>query len=63
MLDDLFNSLSIEERIGQLFMVQVFSDKGRVHEAEIAKLITEQHIGGLIYSNGGPVRQAKLNNS
>ena len=62
-VDDLFNSLSIEERIGQLFMVQVFSDKGKAHESEIAKLITEQHIGGLIYSNGGPVRQAKLNNN
>ncbi|WP_282031935.1 glycoside hydrolase family 3 N-terminal domain-containing protein [Winogradskyella eximia] len=62
-VDDLFNSLSIEERIGQLFMVQVFSDKGKAHESEIAKLITEQHIGGLIYSNGGPVRQAKLNNT
>jgi len=62
-VDDLFNSLSIEERIGQLFMVQVFSDKGKAHESEIAKLITEQHIGGLIYSNGGPVSQAKLNNT
>ena len=62
-VDDLFDSLSIEERIGQLFMVQVFSDKGKAHESEIAKLITEQHIGGLIYSNGGPVSQAKLNNT
>ncbi|MDN3493151.1 glycoside hydrolase family 3 N-terminal domain-containing protein [Winogradskyella bathintestinalis] len=61
-VDDLYNGMTIEEKIGQLFMVQVFSDKGKVHENEIAKLITQQHIGGLIYSKGGPVRQAKLNN-
>ena len=26
------------------------------------ELIKKQHIGGIIYSNGGPVRQAKLDN-
>ncbi|MDH7912573.1 glycoside hydrolase family 3 N-terminal domain-containing protein [Winogradskyella sp. SYSU M77433] len=61
-VDSLYGSMTIEEKIGQLFMVQVFSNKDKAHEAEIAKLIQNQHIGGLIYSNGGPVRQAKLNN-
>lgn len=61
-VDSLYSSMSLEERIGQLFMVQVFSDKGKTHEAGIAKLIRNQHIGGLIYSNGGPIRQARLNN-
>jgi beta-glucosidase-like glycosyl hydrolase/CubicO group peptidase (beta-lactamase class C family) len=61
-VDALYNSMSIEERIGQLFMVQVFSNKGKTHESGIAKLIKNQHIGGLIYSNGGPIRQARLNN-
>ncbi|WP_299100436.1 glycoside hydrolase family 3 N-terminal domain-containing protein [uncultured Winogradskyella sp.] len=61
-VDSLYNSMSLEERVGQLFMVQVFSDKGKTHENGIASLIKNHHIGGLIYSNGGPVRQAKLNN-
>jgi len=61
-VDNLYNSMSLEEKIGQLFMVQVFSNQGRAHENDIAKLITDQHIGGLIYSKGGPIRQAKLNN-
>ncbi|NRD22430.1 serine hydrolase [Winogradskyella litoriviva] len=61
-VDSLYNSMSINEKIGQLFMVQVFSNKGKTHENGIASLIKNQHIGGLIYSNGGPVRQAKLNN-
>lgn len=61
-VDSLYNSMSIEERIGQLFMVQVFSNQGRAHESQIVNLIKKHHIGGLIYSNGGPMRQAKLNN-
>ncbi len=62
-VDSLYNAMSLEERIGQLFMVQVFSNKGVKHENEIVKLIREQHIGGVIYSKGGPFRQASMNNS
>ena len=29
---------------------------------KIKKLITQYHIGGVIFSKGGPIRQAKLNN-
>ncbi|NRD20273.1 serine hydrolase [Winogradskyella eckloniae] len=61
-VDSIYNAMSLKERVGQLFMVQVFSNKGKTHENGIASLIKNQHIGGLIYSNGGPVRQAKLNN-
>ncbi|MUU77288.1 glycoside hydrolase family 3 N-terminal domain-containing protein [Winogradskyella endarachnes] len=61
-VDSLYNSMSLDEKIGQLFMVQVFSNKGKTHENAIASLIKKHHIGGLIYSNGGPIRQAKLNN-
>ena len=61
-VDSVYNSMTVQERIGQLFMVQVFSNKSKAHEASIARLIKNQHIGGLIYSNGGPVRQAQLNN-
>ncbi|MEM9681320.1 MAG: glycoside hydrolase family 3 N-terminal domain-containing protein, partial [Bacteroidota bacterium] len=62
-VDSLYNSMSLEEKIGQLYMVQVFSNKGIKHENEIVGLIKNQHIGGVIYSKGGPVRQAKLNNT
>lgn len=61
-VDSIYNAMSVDERIGQLFMVQVFSNKDEKQVSKIAKLIREQHIGGVIYSNGGPVRQAKLNN-
>src|SRR5690606_2344734 len=51
-----------EERLGQLFMVAAFSNKGPQHKEQISALIREQQIGGLIFFQGGPVRQAHLTN-
>ena len=61
-VDSVYNSFDIDQKIGQLFMVRAFSNKGLKHENIISQLIMNQHIGGLIYSTGGPVAQAKLNN-
>ncbi|MCC1485355.1 glycoside hydrolase family 3 N-terminal domain-containing protein [Winogradskyella immobilis] len=61
-VDSLYDSMSLKQRVGQLFMVQVFSEQGVKHENEISSLIRNQEIGGVIYSKGGPGRQAKLNN-
>lgn len=61
-VDSIYNSMTLEEKIGQLFVVDVFSSKGQPEEDRIKKLITENHIGGVIFSKGGPVRQAHMNN-
>jgi beta-glucosidase-like glycosyl hydrolase len=47
--------------IGQLFMVAAFSRKDS-DQAEIVELIKKYHVGGLIFMQGGPVRQAQLTN-
>ncbi len=62
-VDSLYNSMSLEERIGQLYMVQVLSENSDKVNNKVIALIKKQHIGGVIYSNGGPVRQARLNNN
>ena len=54
--------MTVEERIGQLFMVDVFSRDPKAKIDKIRALIKEQHIGGIIFSKGGPMRQAALNN-
>ncbi|MDT0686490.1 glycoside hydrolase family 3 N-terminal domain-containing protein [Autumnicola psychrophila] len=61
-VDSIYNSMSLEEKIGQLFMVDVFSNAPESKTDKIKKLIEEQHIGGVIFSKGGPLRQAKLTN-
>ncbi|MDT0650722.1 glycoside hydrolase family 3 N-terminal domain-containing protein [Autumnicola edwardsiae] len=61
-VDSIYTSMSLEEKIGQLFMVDVFSNAPQSKTNEIKKLIEEQHIGGVIFSKGGPLQQAKLTN-
>lgn len=61
-VDSIYNKMTLQERIGQLFMVAAYSNKDSVHFNAIDKLIREQHIGGVIFFQGGPVRQARLTN-
>jgi beta-N-acetylhexosaminidase len=61
-VDSVFNSLSPDERIAQLFMVAAYSNKDMKHVAEVRTLVEKYNIGGLIFMQGGPLREAKLNN-
>jgi len=60
--DSVFNALTPEERLGQLFMVAAYSNRDQKHVDEIRELIQQYNIGGLIFFQGGPYRQARLNN-
>lgn len=61
-VDSVYNSLSLKEKIGQLFIPMVFSNQDEKSHRYVIKLIKEHKIGGVIFSKGGPVRQAKLTN-
>ena len=57
-----YNEMTLEQRIGQLFMVSVASEQPKKSFTAIKELIKQQQIGGVIFSKGGPVRQANLCN-
>ncbi|MFD0988521.1 glycoside hydrolase family 3 N-terminal domain-containing protein [Mariniflexile jejuense] len=61
-VDSLYNSMTLEEKVGQLYMVQVMSNQDQATKDKIIDLIRTHHIGGLIYSLGNPEKQAVLNN-
>jgi len=61
-VDSVFKSMTPDERLAQLFMVAAYSNKDTSHVAALEKLIREQKIGGLIFFQGGPVRQANMCN-
>jgi beta-N-acetylhexosaminidase len=61
-IDSVFNSLSIDEKIGQLFMVAI---PARIDEAGISKIenqIKSKEIGSVVFDSLGPVQQAKFTN-
>ncbi|MEL7001503.1 MAG: glycoside hydrolase family 3 N-terminal domain-containing protein [Bacteroidota bacterium] len=61
-VDSVYQRLSLEEKIGQLFMVAAYSSGNEQHFQVIDQLIDKYHIGGLIFMQGGPVRQVNLIN-
>lgn len=61
-VDSVFNSLNSQQRLAQLFMVAAYSNKDMKHVREIRELIQNYQIGGLIFMQGGPLREAKFNN-
>jgi beta-glucosidase-like glycosyl hydrolase len=62
--DSLIQTLTLDQKIGQLFMVAAWSDekKESYNPTQIEALIKNNGIGGIIFFQGGPVRQAKLTN-
>ncbi len=61
-VDSVFNTLSEEERIAQLIMIPVYSNKNQAHIDSISQLVQQYKVGGLIFFQGGPVRQAMMTN-
>ena len=61
-IDSVYNKLTIDERIGQLFMVAAYSGGKNYNEELITQLLKDHQIGGLIFMQGGPARQALLTN-
>ncbi len=62
-VNETYDRLSLEERIGQLFMIHVASNQDKTTTDKIGELIAEHGLGGVIFSKGGPVRQALLTNT
>ena len=61
-VDSIYNQMSFEEKVGQLFMVAAYSNKNENHYQDIDALVEKYNVGGLIFFQGGPVRQAQLTN-
>ncbi len=60
--DSVFDTLTEDQRIAQLFMVAAYSNKDSKHEKHIESLITKYNLGGLIFMQGDPYREVSLTN-
>jgi beta-glucosidase-like glycosyl hydrolase/CubicO group peptidase (beta-lactamase class C family) len=61
-VDSVFNSLTPDQRIGQLFFMAAYSNKNQKHVDLVAEYVAKHHVGGLLFFQGGPGRQATLTN-
>jgi len=60
--DSIYSKMTLDEKLGQLFFVSAYSNKDSVHVNKIKDLVANYKVGGVIFFQGGPVRQAKLTN-
>jgi beta-glucosidase-like glycosyl hydrolase/CubicO group peptidase (beta-lactamase class C family) len=60
--DSILRRMTLEEKVGQLFMVATYSNKDEGEYSYIEHLVREYHLGGLIFMQGSPGAQVKLVN-
>lgn len=58
-VDSVYATMSLEQKLGQLLMIDAFSQEGPEKRKKLEALIDQYHIGGVIFSKGGPIRQAQ----
>jgi beta-N-acetylhexosaminidase len=61
-VDSVLNSLTVDQKIAQLLMIEVRTDQNQRYYDRIGKLLTDYNIGGVVFFRGGPIRQARLTN-
>lgn len=58
-VDSIYKQLTLDEKIGQLFMPMVFTERDSSHYNYTYELIKKYKVGGLVFSLGGPVVQSQ----
>lgn len=61
-VDSVFKKMSRNEKIGQLFMVRAHTNLGQKYADSVGLVIKKEHLGGVVFFQGGPGRQAALTN-
>ena len=57
---EVMSQMTIEEKVGQLFMIRAFSKDDPEHIAFVKSQIKNYHVGGICFFQGDPLRQTKL---
>ncbi len=61
-VDSLMRVLTPRQRAAQLFMVAAYSNRQAIDNDSVSRLVRDYGIGGLVFFQGGPVRQTRLLN-
>lgn len=61
-VDSVFKKLNKKQKIAQMFFVAAYTNKSERFTDSIGKVIKREKIGGLVFFQGGPGRQAILTN-
>ena len=60
--DSLYAELSMEERIGQLYVVALYTNKDEIHVSQVRKWVEQEKVGGIILMQDDAERTIQLVN-
>ena len=60
--DSVLRSMTLDQKIGQLFMLPAYSNKNDTYCDQLAETIRKYHVGGVIFFQGTPLKQALMTN-
>ncbi|MFC2090100.1 glycoside hydrolase family 3 N-terminal domain-containing protein [Bacteroidota bacterium] len=61
-VDSLMSEMSLEQKIGQMIMVPAYSIRDEEHLEDLIKTLDRYEVGGVVFFQGGPARQANMTN-
>ena len=61
-VDSVYRKMNRRKRVAQLFFIRANTNLGQAYEDSVANVISDEQVGGLVFFQGGPVRQADLIN-
>ncbi|WP_312788791.1 glycoside hydrolase family 3 N-terminal domain-containing protein [Sphingobacterium sp.] len=61
-VDAVFKTLTPKEKVAQLFLVRAHTNLGQKYVDSVAQVIQDEHLGGLVVFQGGPVRHVDMFN-
>ncbi len=61
-VDSVYNQMSLEQRVGQLFIFTIAPQMNKQNQAQLKKVVQDYHVGGLLFSGGEVANQVKLTN-
>jgi len=62
-VDSVFNKLNRREKIAQMFFVRAHTNLGQKYIDSVGLVIKREQLGGVIFFQGGPMRQAMATNA
>ena len=60
--DSIYSQLSLDEKIGQLYIVSLYTNKDEAHISMVRNLVEKEKIGGIILMQDDAVREISLVN-
>ncbi len=60
--DSVISTMTLDEKIGQLFMVSAYPERDKKHYEEVAELVSKYKVGGVIFFKSGPKQLVNMSN-